>query len=359
MSIVPPSQVVIADGMTVTASNYQPHIAIATVEEDFHAYAIRKTLQDRHQVKCDIIETDRLADSGKLTWSSTAAYAPILPTLGGQELNVQELDVIWWRRPSGNSWKKSHQSQLPPDVVDEAAIDVILNDCMASFTGIMLNEFRGVWINHPDVSRKAENKLSQLRAALQAGLRVPKTLVSQDPEIIRDFCRALNNQAIVKTVAGTTKAPLTTHQVNDALLSSDRTLRLSPAIYQEMISGTRHLRVNAFGDRFHAALISCDRLDWRVHLDEVVVEPYQLPKETEAGLHRFMTIMGLRMGIFDLKLDADGEPIWLEVNPQGQFLFVEGLSDLKLADAFADFLFQEATSYTSEFKTQESNKLHI
>jgi glutathione synthase/RimK-type ligase-like ATP-grasp enzyme len=345
--------------MTVTASNYQPQIAIATVEDDFHAYAIRKTLQDRHAIKCHIIETDRLADSGKLTWSPTAAYAPILPTLGGQEINVQELDVVWWRRPSGTSWKKSHQPQLPPDVVDEAAIDVILNDCVASFAGIMLNEFRGVWINHPDASRKAENKLSQLRAAMQAGLRIPNTLVSQDPQIIRHFCMGLNNQAIVKTVAGTTKAPLTTHQVNYALLSSDRTLQLSPAIYQEMILGSRHLRVNAFGDHFYAALISCDRLDWRVHLDEVVVEPYQLPKETEDGLRRFMAIMGLRMGIFDLKLDVNGEPIWLEVNPQGQFLFVEGLSEMKLADAFADFLVQEGTNYSSQLRHQQSNSLHL
>ena len=48
--------------------------------------------------------------------------------------------------------------------------------------------------------------------------------------------------------------------------------------------------------------------------------------------------MGLNMGIFDLKLDPQGDPVWLEVNPQGQFLFLEGMSDLRLADAFADHL---------------------
>jgi hypothetical protein len=48
------------------------------------------------------------------------------------------------------------------------------------------------------------------------------------------------------------------------------------------------------------------------------------------------------MGIFDLKLSDDGEPVWLEVNPQGQFLFVEGLAGLDLKAAFADFLRAEA-----------------
>ena len=49
------------------------------------------------------------------------------------------------------------------------------------------------------------------------------------------------------------------------------------------------------------------------------------------------------MGIFDVKLTEDDEPVFLEVNPQGQFLFVEGLCGLPLADIFAAFLVDQAT----------------
>ena len=48
------------------------------------------------------------------------------------------------------------------------------------------------------------------------------------------------------------------------------------------------------------------------------------------------------MGIFDLKLDEGVEPVWLELNPQGQFLFLEGMTGLPLAQAFAEFLVAEA-----------------
>ena len=48
------------------------------------------------------------------------------------------------------------------------------------------------------------------------------------------------------------------------------------------------------------------------------------------------------MGIFDVKLTDDDEPVFLEVNPQGQFLFVEGLCGIPLADAVADFLVVQA-----------------
>jgi hypothetical protein len=55
-----------------------------------------------------------------------------------------------------------------------------------------------------------------------------------------------------------------------------------------------------------------------------------------------MRTLDLRMGVFDLKLTPGGELVWLEINPQGQFLFIEGLSELKLTDLLADFLAREA-----------------
>jgi glutathione synthase/RimK-type ligase-like ATP-grasp enzyme len=52
--------------------------------------------------------------------------------------------------------------------------------------------------------------------------------------------------------------------------------------------------------------------------------------------------LGLEMGVIDLKETADGELVWLEVNPQGQFLFLEPLTKLNLADHFADYLVHAA-----------------
>lgn len=330
-------------------------IAIVTVAEDIHAYAVRKALEDRHGIACEIVETDRFPDSGRLTWSLSESFAPTLPSLTGREVDVRSLDLIWYRRPSGVSWRAPFRPALPDDITDETAIDIIVSDCRATFIGILLNEFRGIWVNHPDSGRNAENKLVQLRAAQQAGLRVPQTLISQNPDSIRQFCALLNNQVLVKTVVGTRKAPLTPGHVDNALLASDRALRLSPAIYQEIIPGNRHLRVHVFGDQFHTAMIRCENLDWRFHLAESIIEPYELSAELEARLSRVLRSLGLRMGIFDLKLTPEGEPVWLEVNPQGQFLFIEGLSDLGLTNAFTDFLIREI----KEGNVQEESRAFI
>jgi glutathione synthase/RimK-type ligase-like ATP-grasp enzyme len=324
-----------------------PHIAIITVQEDFHAHVIGQVLRDRHHIDCSITETSRIAGSGGLTWSLADSFPPTIPTIAGQLLDVRQIDLIWWRSHwwlRGGDSKEIHRERLPVEINDEAAIDVILNDCMTSFMGVLTNNFHGRWINSPEASRKADNKLAQLQIAQEVGLNVPKTLISQNPEHIRQFCASLDNQAILKAVSGTRKAPLATVKIREDLLASEQGLRLSPAIYQALIPGNRHLRVNVFGDRVYTALISSEHLDWRIYLDQAKVEPFKLPAETQKQLLQFMKILDLRMGAFDLKLTDQGELVWLELNQQGDFLFIEGLSGLKLADAFADFLCGELES---------------
>jgi hypothetical protein len=48
------------------------------------------------------------------------------------------------------------------------------------------------------------------------------------------------------------------------------------------------------------------------------------------------------MGVIDVKITPQGEFVWLEVNPQGQFLFLDAVTNLHLADHFADYLIEEA-----------------
>jgi hypothetical protein len=125
------------------------------------------------------------------------------------------------------------------------------------------------------------------------------------------------------------------------MLNDDECLKLSPAIYQERIGGTHHIRVSCFGRAIHAASIESEHLDWRPYLN-VPVKPTDLPGIVEVRLRRVLRLLRLRMGVFDLKFDEFNEPVWLEVNPQGQFLFVEALSGLQLVSAFCKFLYEEA-----------------
>jgi glutathione synthase/RimK-type ligase-like ATP-grasp enzyme len=206
---------------------------------------------------------------------------------------------------------------------------------------MLLTEFRGRWVSHAIATEVAENKLVQLRAARRAGLKIPATLVSQAPAAIRDFC-AGHPGAILKPIGTGRKEEMApTAVASPELLEHDEVLALAPAIYQECIPGQRHLRISVVGERCDAALIEARDLDWRLDLN-VPFHPYPLDDQLQARLRATLRHLGLVMGVFDMKINEQGEPVFLEVNPQGQFLFVEGLCGIPLADALADFLVDEA-----------------
>jgi glutathione synthase/RimK-type ligase-like ATP-grasp enzyme len=312
------------------------HIAIFSLQDDLHALVIRKALEERFGVSCSFIVTNGISGGGGLTWSTDQRYGPSLLTHEGKAIDPRSIDLIWWRR--------TNYSQIAPQGLENPVdLDLINNDCRESLVGMLWTEFKGVWVNEPSATRFAENKLVQLQAAVRMGFRTPRTLVSQDPGAIRRFSGQLHNDVIVKAVKGTIKAPVLTTRLHAELLCNDEALRMSPAIYQELIPGNRHLRVQCFGEEVLAAAIDCDALDWRPFLDSPAV-PYRLPDQTEQRLRAILVALGLKMGVFDFKLDEQGEPVWLEVNPQSQFLFVQGMSGLNLEDAFCRFLCHEMKS---------------
>jgi hypothetical protein len=310
---------------------------ILTEAGDFHAYVIRHALRERGH-ECRIIESNRLSEHGRLSWSDDPRDGHfVLADDEGTLVSPADLDVIWCRRV--------HAPAVVPDQVrDPEARAVIDRNAAAALDGSMLTEFSGRWVSDPRATRTAELKPVQLRAARAAELRVPRTLVSQDPERVRRFCEELRYEVIVKTVAGSRTSPTMTGRVTPEILTDDA-VRLCPAIYQELVPGKRHLRVCCFGDDAYAAVLSSEHLDWRYPHD-FAAEPAELDHTTRRRLQRLLGALDLRMGIFDLKLPSSGEPVWLELNPQGQFLFLEGLAGMPLSSAFADFLVTEATAFS-------------
>jgi|ERR1043166_3793470 glutathione synthase/RimK-type ligase-like ATP-grasp enzyme len=314
----------------------QYQMAIVSLENDLHALIIQKAIEKHNDLKCHIIQSDRICASAGLSWTNTVGgnVESRIYDRDGQALRISTLDVIWWRRAG-------FPQKIPSDIVDPIHLDVIENDCRTALFGLLLNEFRGTWVNHPINTALAENKLIQLRAAQQAGFRVPRTLVSQDPSSIRRFCEELDYKVVVKSVRGTRKTQLYTSMITPAHLEHEDSIMLCPATYQEYIPGDLHLRVQAFGNAVYSASIESQDLDWRSNLD-VPFTGTELTENVKQRLHDVLKSLGLKMGVVDLKLTPKGEPIWLEINPQGQFLFVEGLCGLELMSAFAEFLYHEA-----------------
>lgn len=309
--------------------------AVVTQSNDLHGRAVAAELRQRG-IECSVVAADQLSGSRAITWTTDATSSVTLPSLDGP-LDIRGLDAIWWRR--GN---------LPtmvaaPDLNPERA-DFVQNECRSAVRGVLRTEFTGAWVSNPDSTEMADDKIVQLRAAQAVGLTVPTTLVSNDPREIREFCEQLDYRVVVKALRGSRLVgPTLTHQVNERAILSDRALSIAPAIFQELVPGRRHIRANVFGDDVYAAIIESDYLDWRVD-HNVPMFASDIASSLGEQLQAVLRTLNLRMGVFDLKLDDDDRPIWLELNPQGQFLFLEGIADMPLTQRFADFLIEEAAT---------------
>ena len=310
-----------------------PRIGILTYAGDPHGYVVKTKIEEQHNAWCGLIPCDELTIRGGITWSSQMDAPCLLPNVHGGTIDVRTLNALWVRRVSG--------FQTLPEGIDAAHELHIRSSMEKALEGLLVNEFKGRWVSHPVASRLAENKLLQLRAAQKAGVRIPATLVSQHPEQIRSFCAAYPG-AIIKPVSTPRGVEfVSTAVVSQELLENDDSLGLAPTIYQECVPGGRHLRISVIGERCDAALIESEILDWRTDLT-IPFSRYPLGDDLQRRLQVILRELGLAMGVFDLKLIDNDEPVFLEVNPQGQFLFVEALAEISLADQVAAFLADQA-----------------
>ncbi len=128
-------------------------------------------------------------------------------------------------------------------------------------------------------------------------------------------------------------------------LLDDLPIKLCPAIYQNMIEKKFELRVVVLGEKIIAAKLNSQahdhsRLDWRLdaYKEVMSIEPYFLSDADNDKIKEFMGKIGLVMGSLDFIVDVDDKLVFLEVNEQGQFLFLDrqcpGLNILQETCAF-------------------------
>jgi hypothetical protein len=306
-------------------------IGMITVHEDVHALGVLRELIRRGYSKCKIIAVDKIRSQHSINMriGLNGAAANIL-TNDGSQIRASDLRVIWLRRP------RADQLDNPVDE-PKTTTELINNECRGAISGLLSTSIRGRWISTMDATLRASDKILQLAVASSSGFRVPETLISQSRSEAAAFFRKFDGKVIVKPIVGVQGPFLLTRLMRNPLELSEESFQVCPSLYQEFISGTRHIRLNCFGNKSFAASIDTDELDWRPNLN-VPIQVWTVSNDLHERVRRVLDCLGLEMGIIDLKELPSGELVWLEVNPQGQFLFLESITKEPLASHFADFL---------------------
>ncbi|MCY0923297.1 MULTISPECIES: ATP-grasp ribosomal peptide maturase [Streptomyces] len=240
---------------------------------------------------------------------------------------------VYWRRPEWPTF-----SHLPPDDSRFAAAQV-----RYGLGGTLYALDGPLWVNHPLRVAAADYKPAQLALAQQLGFIIPPTVVTNDPDEARKFIRA-QGDAIFKTLRWTPYAregvpvtgwadPVTADEIDDSI-------RITPHLFQARVDKVADLRVLIVGRHTFAVRIESDLLDWRKDYSALTYSVEHLPHRVHQGLHAYLHHLGLVSGSFDLAVDRAGDYWWLELNPNGQWGWLETETGLPMSAAFADLLTQ-------------------
>jgi glutathione synthase/RimK-type ligase-like ATP-grasp enzyme len=138
-----------------------------------------------------------------------------------------------------------------------------------------------------------------------------------------------------------------TELLDDSDLAELETLRECPLTIQNYIEKSYELRVTVVSDRVFACKINSQEtggdtaIDWRrYNIPKTPHSRYELPEDVREKLLLFHSYFGLTASSFDIIRSREGDFVFLESNPYGQWLWIEDLTGLQITAAITDALLQ-------------------
>ncbi|MDB4928229.1 MAG: hypothetical protein JWM10_713 [Myxococcaceae bacterium] len=254
--------------------------------------------------------------------------------MGSDVLRSADISAVWFRR-----WPDLQTAGIAPDWRA-----IVCRDSMAFLEGwsMLCDVF---WLNRPERVRTGENKLVQLVYAQEAGFRVPETVVANNAAVVRDvvssgrialfkplLSSALRDETVVQMLQAT--------RLRDEHLD-DESIRACPAIYQTIVPG-QEWRLTIVGGQVFPARICWTRSDTSVDVHAAHPECVSIVRGTVSDEVRRQCLTLVRMlGLHYAAIDAieyEGEMYFLELNPSGQWGWIEQATNYPLTDALADLL---------------------
>jgi len=254
-----------------------------------------------------------------------------------------DICAAWYRR-SRNLFGE------PPSMTSERLDQYVRAQSNATLTALC-DSLDTLWVSHPARLRNAEVKALQLANASKAGLLTPLTLISNSPSAAQAFVESLGDTecAIKPLIAmGVTddlgyRLPLTTTLPKGHPLDS---VALAPNMFQPYVDKAFELRCVVIGEEIFCARIDSQsseitRRDWRAgdwKGTELEQSPFTLPDHVGQAILRLMRSFQINFASIDMIVTPSGEFVFLELNPNGQWLWLEIDLGLPLVSAMADLL---------------------
>jgi glutathione synthase/RimK-type ligase-like ATP-grasp enzyme len=235
-----------------------------------------------------------------------------------RQVRIRDVTGVVWRRPR-------------PPVITGRAPSVAAWAERQSFAALdsLLLGIDATWINHPWANRAAEDKPANLRRAVAYHLAVPDWTVTNDPDQAQTFAASAGH-IIVKPVRDARvdeQQLFWTRRIEDPELLT--AVGPEPYLLQRFIDKVEDVRVVVVAGEVFAVAIDSQSdvrslVDMRAgDLAELPHQRVELPDDVHAGVIGLTAALDLRFAALDFAVDRDGQFWFLELNPNGQWAWLE------------------------------------
>lgn len=215
------------------------------------------------------------------------------------------------------------------------------------FEGIYLT-LDANWINPIFETYKAERKLYQLNIANNIGFKIPQSLITNNPSDIKNFIS--NKECIIKPishglqVSGEDIFSIYTSSIDKDLKFSLNDLFETPVYVQEKIQNQFDIRVTVIGDNLFPVSIkktNNKEVDWRKPEISKDYRAVELPASIMEKCFEINKKLGLSYSAIDLIQSDSNEYTFLEINPAGEWVWLEKELGLPLSHKLIKELIKE------------------
>ncbi len=250
--------------------------------------------------------------------------------LGLQTLRLEDVTAVYTRLMDDRFLPELHG--LAADTPERTACRR-LHDTLSGWFELA----PGRVVNRGSAMASNGSKPYQAQVIRAVGFDVPETLVTNEPDLVRDFA-AVHGRIIYKSISGVRSI---VREVDDDALARLQDIRWCPVQFQAYVAGT-DVRVHVIGRQVFATRVTSAAADYRYAVQDgglpARLEPTRLSEVIEERCIALTERLGLRFSGIDLRITPAGGAVCFEANPCPGYSYYEGHTGQPIARAVARHL---------------------
>ncbi len=289
-----------------------------------------------------VYEADRVANGNVRLAVSLSEDGTVNVNYNSCSFGRDNIAAAWYRKPDCFDYKDSDKATLLCKEREARSLQ-------AAVWSVIPEER---WLNPPAQMEVLQEKIGQLALARAFGFSIPETMISNDWDSIKGVT---DSSLIMKMQYGLLYRNNEAESLYTTILSHEKIEGLAksvvpfPGIFQPYIKKAKEWRLTVVGEEAFAAAIYTDenaKDDWRKHQlgPGVRFSRESIRDDIKEQCINFIGHLGLKFGAFDFIEDEDGNMTYLEMNPNGQFMWLEQRLGLPISSAITDELIKIASS---------------